>query len=276
MVVDPSAEQVARLHAAARRYCMDRIRRTSDVAFADTSTDPVEVFRFHVLEAILAAIESLTPEDLSSVDEAREWLCIEARNADSGSTRHGVKYEREAAAMANERDSFCEFVTSSIGLSEEFEPLPFRRTLSPVEAAQFEARLADRWDPDRYDYPLPWPHLPTPPRDALAFRDEPFYEPEIQDHLRRALESIGVTRVLHVGPELEWKREMDLEYLDAVYDGDDSYWCDSSLNWQIFVSHESIVSIAGERLCDAIRSEWPEGQKWLNPTSDELAWKSSS
>ena len=264
------AEQVEKLHTLARRYCEKRIRfwydeyrRVPNDGRAPDgyhySVDALNIFpRYLILEAILADIEALSPaDDLKNLDDARELLCASGRTADRLLTRNTTN-DISVAAISSEREAFCAYVTSSHDLDAEIEPLPFRRTLSAGEAHKMEAALAARWDPEKYDYPLERAGFPEPPSDAIAIREDAFDDEATQMRLRQALNSIGVTRVFEIGPEHEWKREYDLEALEPIYSGDESYWCDESLQWQIFVSHESVVSIAGDVLIDALRTEWPE------------------
>jgi hypothetical protein len=58
-------------------------------------------------------------------------------------------------------------------------------------------------------------------------------------------------------------REIDLALLEPVYTGAEGYWTDASLNWLVYASHESSVTVAGQRLLPLFQQRWPDWPRHL-------------
>ena len=71
---------------------------------------------------------------------------------------------------------------------------------------------------------------------------------------------------LREGHELGY--EMDTELLDLCYDGTEGYWTSESMDWLIYASHESSLTVAGEWLVAAIKARWPRWKEHLYTTYD--------
>jgi hypothetical protein len=84
--------------------------------------------------------------------------------------------------------------------------------------------------------------------------------------LREALGSRGISRVLQLHefgpPEPEY--EIELSILEPMYaSGGEEYCVSKELDWVVYASHESSITIAGEWLIEAFKQKWPE---WTHRT----------
>ncbi len=52
--------------------------------------------------------------------------------------------------------------------------------------------------------------------------------------------------------------EIELAHFEAAYDGREGYWTSGEMDWLIYASHESSITVAGEWLLEAVKSVWPE------------------
>ena len=272
--------QVEALHTAARRYTAehaakwgqrysdlladeDRARRRKGLPEPTTynySQEALATFpRYQVLDAIHAAVEALTPSDLGSLDEAREVLAATGASAESIFTRP-PNGEAEQRAMNEEREQFAQYIR---GLSNEelaeVDALPYRRTLTQAESTRAWKELNERWGVDGYWYPLDRPPDADPPPHTQAFTAEPFFEQDLQEHLRAALADLGVSRAWELRElDTDTNKEIELAVLEPVYTGAEGYWMDVSLAWLVYASHENSVTVAGERLLPELLRRWPD------------------
>lgn len=67
--------------------------------------------------------------------------------------------------------------------------------------------------------------------------------------------------------ETDTNKEIDLALLEPVYTGAEGYWTDASLDWLVYASHESSVTVAGERLLPELRRRWPDWRRHLYDSS---------
>jgi hypothetical protein len=119
------------LHTAARRYCIDEAaRRRQDYfgrSLGESGTETEDLLPRHlVLDAILAEVERLLPDELASEDEARDLLALAGEIAEDSMTRHWARRSARAAqAMREEREGFVAYVrrVSAADLAK-IEPLP--------------------------------------------------------------------------------------------------------------------------------------------------------
>jgi hypothetical protein len=262
------------LHTAARRYCIERAaeweRRYAALApqppFDEYSPQARDTFpRYHVLHAIQAAVEAIRPSELGSLDEARGRLQIAGIEAQNLFTRppNGAIEER---AMAEERGLFERYV-AGVAESElsQVAALPYRRTLRPDESAKVWKELLRRWNGERGRlYPLDRPAQARPPKDTIAFEDEPFWDSGLQATVRDLLRrEIDVETVWELREGVQPDIEIELALLEPLYTGDEGVWTDASFAWFIYASHESSVTVAGAGLLPALKQAWPEWRDHL-------------
>lgn len=264
------------LQAAARRYCNERFKhwstkyseivrggrdRASD-GYHYTS-EALRVFpRYNVLKAIRVEIEGLEPAELVDLAETRELILIAGRDANDDFTRNPLG-PIDADAMADEREAFCNFVCrlSDVEL-QSTKPLPYQRVLSPSESELVWARISERWQiKDDFWFPL----AECAVSDVAAFQDRHFLEFCSSFDLPALLSSRGVSRVWELR-ESGLNYEKDVSLFDPYYDGTEGYWSSGELDWIVYASHESSITLGGW-LLRQVKDQWPEWHRriWETP-----------
>lgn len=275
------------LHTAARRYCSERGRRWKSRyseergrreaegryppgAYSYLPEDYAVFPRYNVLDAILWDVERLEPGDAHTAEELRDLLVLAGRTAESMFTRPPNE-DAATRTMDEERDLFCTYVE---GLSESelqrVEPLPYRRVLGVAESKRLWSALAERWGTQGdYWHPLISEELPP---DVMAFQAEWFHKDVPDKSLRGILAGRGVDRFWELreggSEDGEPEYEMELSLLAAVYDGREGYWTSGGMDWLIYASHESSITVAGEWLLDAVKAGWPEWREHVYTSWD--------
>lgn len=218
--------------------------------------------RYNVLNAIRIEIERIDPNEFDELKEARELIILAGIVANDDFTRKPMG-RTDANAMANERESFCDFVRGiSDSELQSIEPLPYQRVLSKSESDVLWTRLRNRWKiPTGYWFPL----IDCSLTDVVAFQDRYFEEFCSSFDLSGLLVSRGVSRVWELreyGPEYE----QDVSEFDPQYNGAEGYWSSGDLDWIVYASHESSVTVGGW-LLDELKPHWPEWNQriWGSP-----------
>lgn len=160
--------------------------------------------------------------------------------------------------MREEREKFVEFVGScSAGDLGSIEPLPYRRSLSEKESASIRKRMLERWSiGSGYWHPIEAEELPKSVlSEAVAFQARHFEAEVGAGELQAILSDRGLTRVWELR-ELRPDLEIELSLVDLLYT-QERYWTSDAMDWVVYVSHESSITIAGRWLVDEIQSSWP-------------------
>lgn len=247
------------VHTASRRYCMERwsfwMDRYSQRSISAQHPEAEDLYpRYHVMDAILADIEGVLPHDVNSVEELRGLLIVAGQTAESMFT-HTLS-DIAARAMQEERDLFCQYVrTLSSRELTAIEPLPYRRTLSNEEHGFLWAQMRARWEMREGHcwHPLMVLDLPY---NVIAFQQAWFVDAVPPAALRRILGAHGVTRVWELrefGPEYE----IEVADMEPDYTGAEGYWTSGTMDWLIYASHESSITVAGKWLIEAVKAAWP-------------------
>jgi hypothetical protein len=217
--------------------------------------------RYNVLAAILVDVESVTPDSFDTTEDLRNFLVMAGQTATDAFTRppHSAIAER---AMQEERDLFDAYVqnVSTRDLSD-VEPLPYHRSLSQAEHADLWARLHERWGVPLDEMWHPFLDAALPPH-VLAFQQAWFDHAVPPATLQRILSQHGIRRVWELreyGPEYE----IDLDDLEPQYNGAEGYWTSSDMEWLVYASHESSITVAGAWLIAAVKAVWPEWKEHL-------------
>jgi hypothetical protein len=139
------------------------------------------------------------------------------------------------------------------------------RELSDQEFRAAADRLAAAWDVGR-DY---WFPLSSVARaDVLAFQDAPFRDELAAGPLQALLRSREVERAWELR---EWgpSYEVPVEGVDPEYTGAEGFWCTATMDWVLYASHESSITVGGRWLIDAVRRAWPAwaDHVWPGPRS---------
>jgi hypothetical protein len=258
------------LHTATRRYCVERSALWHEryaQSGVDASSDEARRLypRYHVLEAILTAVEATVPEDFGSLEEAQKALILAGQTAQNWATRlpvyrGGVTHE----AMDEERVLFCkhlfEFATlaATPGWSDHVKPIPYRRALGLRESAVLWERVSERWQiHDHYWYPLAG--------DAhtlfavLAVWADDFDTQVSLVAFRSLFSERGVRRVWNfheLAPD-EPDCEIDLALMEPSYGPSEQFWTSVEMDWLVYASHEGTLTFAGEWLVSALNALWP-------------------
>jgi hypothetical protein len=264
------------LHTAARRYCLERhaywserfseiVRKSADQQRDGYHYTPEALAtfpRYNVLNAIRIELERLDPDRLGDLDNTRALLVLAGATAEDDFTRRPIG-EIDERVMTEERDAFCRYLH---GLKPSdlntVEGLPYRRVLTGEESKSIWSRLRARWQiPNGYWYPLAECKL----SDVVAFTTRAFDEAVTRQRLQGVFAERGISRVWELreyGPEYE----QDLSQFEPHYNGAEGYWSSGDLDWIIYASHESSVTVGGWIL-HATKRLWPswEAHVWAGP-----------
>jgi len=256
------------LHAAARRYCDEqhahwcRVYSTLPNDGRESggyhyTKEALQTFpRYNVLNAIRVELDRIDPATLQRLDAARELIINVGANAQDPFTQDPLG-PIDANAISQERVAFREFV---LGLNEAdlatIQPLLYKRTLSGAESDRLWEELRKRWGiPESHWYPL----AETSVEGIEAFQAPSFYAFYSSGELNKLLASRGVGRLWELrehGPEYE----EELSVFDPFYNGAEGYWSSGDLDWIIYASHESSITIGGWLLED-VKSAWPSWER---------------
>lgn len=257
------------LHTAARRYCLERhshwceryseiVRKRGDRQHDGYHYTPEALAtfpRYNVLNAIRVEIERIDPAELGDADDTKALLVLAGETAEDDFTRRPIG-DIDERAMTEERDAFCAYM-AGLGATDlnVIETLPYRRVLTADESRSIWSRLRARWRiPEGYWYPLAECILP----DIVAFKTRSFDDAVPYERLRDVLAARRIDRVWQLreyGPEYE----EDLTLLEPYYNGAEGYWSSGDLDWIIYASHESSVTVGGWLLSE-LKVLWPSWQ----------------
>jgi hypothetical protein len=241
------------LHTAARRYCEGRFAE-----WTQTSAD-------------LQGQEKFQTENL--FEPGRDYT----------QEAYGIfpRYRFDKATMTDELEDYKTYIRIP---SEEdllsIAPLPFRRVLTTAESKGLWNQLRMTWDTGK-GYWFPLKQDPAPP-NILAFHVEYIEAIGGPVLLPDALNRRGISRVFEVhefGPH-EPDYEIELSTFDPAYRwGGEQYCTAAGVDWVVYASHESSITIGGNWLTEMFKEKWPEcaQRTYFGPYStDDLrgTWKS--
>jgi len=264
------------LHTAARRYCLERhaywCERYSEIVRKEGdrqrdgyhyTPEALATFpRYNVLNAIRVELERIDPAKLADLENTRTLLALAGETAEDDFTRRPIS-EIDERAMAEERQAFCRYM-GALRLSDlnAVEALPYRRVLTAEESKSIWSRLRARWQiPEGYWYPLAECRL----SDVVAFKTRAFDEAVGYGSLQGILAARGIERVWELreyGPEYE----ENVSLFKPYYNRAEGYWSSGDLDWIIYASHESSVTVAGW-LLQELKELWPSwnAHVWTGP-----------
>ncbi|MEV6241943.1 hypothetical protein [Lentzea sp. NPDC051838] len=261
----------ATLHTMARRYLMSRTDKlhaeaarapkmpSLNGAHPGYTEEEKRIFpRFHVVNAMLSAVERLDPEDLPPLSQVASTLSIAASTAQSIFTTDRDPIATEAGAA--ERELFRRAIKGWLVSSDvDVEPLPYRRVFSDEEAAGWRRGLERRWGVHQ----TLWHPLISEdvPEDVLVLDSLAMWDGGGIELVREALAALGVRRVTEIREFGDPGARLDLELLVPTYDGAEGYWTDDTLDWLVYASHEQSVAFGGT-LAERLRTSWPNLADW--------------
>lgn len=137
------------------------------------------------------------------------------------------------------------------------------RLLSLKEKDYIWKNLKNIWDilPNNYWYPLEKHDFNN--KIAIALNAELFEKEFGYVKLRYILRERGINKVIYLNEDGYGVNdsEIDLHDLEPEYCGAEGFWCTSTLDWVIYVSHEVSITFAGEWLVEEIKNNYPEWNK---------------
>jgi hypothetical protein len=261
----------AALLRAALRYCIYARQDVRDRAYSgrsftardvrDPLSDPAwrELrARQVILDAIQTALESLSAEAVPTLDGLRARLVVLGRSTPPAWGER-VLIEREERAIAEERERFCAYaqqVTADDLQRVSTLPVPGERDLTSRERYHVWTRLHKRWGVARGAvwYPLQPLPLPPPPH-VLAFEADWFAWEVPLATLRAILTSRRVRRVWEImNSPFGHAKEVDVAlFIPSDYE---TYWTSEKMDWMIYASHESSLTVCGDWLLNLVKEAW--------------------
>lgn len=267
---------IEQLHTAIRRYCLENHQFWWEKYFElassnnirddfDYTNEAYSIFpRYNVLNAILTEIEKTQPSEFSNFEEAKEYFCLAANQAENAFTKP-PNNEIAIRVMNEERRKLSEFIAQLKTTDlEKVEPLFYRRVLSDNENQILRGKLKSIWKLDGYWFPL----TDWKPQNTEAFQDK-YFEAEFgSEKIRQILRNLGVQKVWELR-EGEINYEIDISAVKFYYHGEETFWFDKTFDWLIYVSHESSITFAGSILPE-IKKNWTNWQNrlWDSPFFD--------
>ncbi|GHJ47120.1 hypothetical protein Cs7R123_44620 [Catellatospora sp. TT07R-123] len=257
------------LHDTARRYLMVRYAELADryaglpgqgrAADGFHYTDEARSIypRYNVVDAILIEIERLDGDDLP--DASTLVKALSRAGSEAGSVFTQPDDEVEARAIAQERARFLQQVQQWATMPElPADPVGYRRVMTTAESMYWRERLQERFGVVR----LAWHPMISAeiPSDVVILRGDAMWEEPNIDAVRAVLGRLGVRRVVELrehGPEYE----VEVGLMTPRYTGAEGVWCDDSLSWIAYASHEATVAFGGT-LAQGLASGWPQAQAW--------------
>jgi len=265
------------LHTAARRFCEDRY---SDWAQTygeleakekvniqekfkpgwDYSEEAYEIFpRYRIDKAMRVEVERLEPESCGSLEELRLQL-ISASDIAEARLRAELNNAIALKALCEEVEDYRTYIRA---LSERdlvnITPLPFRRVIGVDESKNLWNQLKIVWNIGEGSW-FPLRDGPIPP-SVMTFHVEYYEKMDGLRLLHEALMRRSISRVfeLHEFDPDEPDNEIELSILKPAYLwGGEQYCTDKNVDWVVYASHESSITIAGEWLTQIFKENWPD------------------
>lgn len=253
------------LHVAARRYCQDRMalwaEKKTDVAAQLNEARSISS-RTGILRAIRTDLERLDPNDLLELSHVRNAiLTIGMQSFDESNRKPGSA--NAASAITAERNAFCNYINTLTGPQlRSVRPLPYRRVLSENEFKAISEKVRQRWQIDEnYWYPLKDSAMPI----LAAFQDSYFREFCNELEMPKFLSKLGIARIWELR-EFEESFELDTSEFDPCYNGAEGYWTSEKLDWIVYASHESSITVGGW-LLQVVKDNWSQWRQhlWTSP-----------
>lgn len=266
------------LHTMARRHCAQRFAhwveayreleasgRASKSLGAlrwEYTNEAYATFpRYLVWQAILDEVERLETRLIPTVDGLQEKLEAAGRRAQTPLSSNPSLPRLAQAAMAEERAEFARFIRSIQRSDlEDVKPLLMRRVFGREELQGLWRKLDQCWGANagHHWWPL---RNGTAPQYVLTFHTD-WFNVGKQKTLREILGGHGVEHMLEFREFGEWGCEQHVDGLEAVYNGEEGYWTSSVMDWLVYASHESSITLAGEWLAQEFQRRFPDCSKY--------------
>lgn len=232
----------------AKQYQAEQKKHTGPQFYTDRDFDLFP--RYNVLNAILLEILAVTgraTDEKWSLAECREFLALAGEAGETAFTKkpqNGI----EARAMREERESFIAYIAQVTDDDlRRVEPLPYNRLLGKMESEKIRARLLASWNFDG-GY---WEPLEARCRDKVCFL-------ATENVTAKDYERIADYVISAAGGKIYYLTEYHEDYQcdRHLFDPKDCYesvYCDESLDWIVYGSHEGTIAFGGSALIDFIK-----------------------
>jgi hypothetical protein len=253
------------LHTAARRYCQARFSEWVQVyeelqlkenwrvekLFQPGWTYSDEAYktfpRYRIAKETQVEIERLVADSSGSLSELKTSL-IDAAAKAQAKLEHELTNGLARKAIREEAEDFTIYLETLTRTDlAAVEPLPGRRVLNEDESKTIWQELKRTWHIEEgYWFPL---KNGTIPPNILAFHTDYFQNIAGQELIRQELEKRHVSTVflLHEFGDPEY--EIDLGIFEPGYrDGGEQYSTSKQMDWMIYASHESSITVCGQWL----------------------------
>lgn len=143
---------------------------------------------------------------------------------------------------------------------DEVERLETRRVFGREELQGLWRKLDQCWGANAWHHW--WPlRNGTASQYVLTFHTD-WFDVGKQKTLREILGGHGVEHVLEFREFGEWGCEQHVDGLEAAYNGEEGYWTSSVMDWLVYASHESSITLAGEWLAREFQRRFPDCSKY--------------
>lgn len=274
VVRDTGMGEIEALHTAARRHCTDRTSewnrryaqlvaegrarttiRAGDWEYTDAAYDAIS--RCNVLRAIFVEVERFVPRDFNSLEEGRAILSLAAETAQNAFTKSETR-KTAVRAIEEERSQFATFIRS---LTEDqlrcVPPLPFRRVLGDGEHNELHKLFTDKWG--KWYGGCVAPERSRP--DTMTLHVVAMERSDGCASLRKIFADHHIRRLLELR-EFDEGHELDLDVAEFAYNGAEGFWTERQMEWMVYASHEASVTFGGAWLVSAVKSSFPEFERY--------------
>lgn len=263
------------LHTVVRRYCQERFSQWVEL-YADLqrkekwhvqklfepgwdySDEAWRIFpRYRLAKNTLIEIERLDIDSSLSLGEMRNSI-ISAAGQAQVALQNELTNNLAQKAIREEAEDFKVYVENLTTADVAgVEPLPYRRVLIKQESEQLWSRLRGVWRIEsHYWFPL---QEGVTPNNVLAFHTDYFRSIDGQSLVREGLGNRGVSTVflLHEFGDPDYEIESGI-FEPSYRDGGEQYSASKEMDWIIYASHESSITVGGGWLIDLFRGRHPE------------------
>jgi hypothetical protein len=202
---------------------------------------------------IQSDIALLSAEAWPTLDDLRSQL-VEICRANSSARNASLEQ-----AITEERERFTTYLERLTADDlHRVSAVPPERDLTPRESDRIWTRLGKHWGVERGKvwYPLVWPAPPSPPPNVLSFEAAWFAWNVPLVTLRSILKSCRVRRVWEV-TESGFPDAKELDLAVFIPAGTETFWSSEKMDWMIYSSHESSVTVCGDWLLNLVKQAWP-------------------
>ena len=137
------------------------------------------------------------------------------------------------------------------------------RVLSELEGDVSYKRMASVWGIKAAYW---WPLSDPRPRHTEAFQDYYFEHEFGYPALRGILAALGNKTIFEFREDRK-TYAVSVATFEPRYSGLEGFWTSEDCDWIIYASHESSVTVGGERLLASVKEAWPSWQRgiWTTP-----------